>query len=310
MQSWLIGRIALAMLMVAACSGPAEQRPEAGTSPDQSAPPASLNTTAESGTGAIEELTQTALHVTVTQYRLDEGTRKINAQLTNRGAAPVTVTGVRLVWAGARRLPPTPKDTVVAPGQTVDLQTRYGSAYCRSLPARHASFRVTMQGGTEVTLAVDRAGRRLLGRLGRADCAARQLRQTASISFGLHYRQVIVAGEEWLRGALIVRRASAVRGRASPVYVEDLLGSVLLTLRPAVRAALPAKLSPGDEVLTIPVLIGSTHRCDAHALSQSSQTFLLSVFARVGNHATQRVIVSPDRAAQGRAGALLDRVCD
>ena len=310
MQNWLNGRVALAVLMVAACSGPVEQRPEAGTSPDHGARHAPLNTRAGPGTGVIKELTGDALHVTVTQYRLDEGTRKINAQLTNRGAATVTVTGVRLIWAGARRLQPTPKDTVLAPGQTVDLQTRYGSAYCRGLLAGRASVRVTMQDGTGFTLPVDRSGRRLLGRLGRADCAARRLRQTATISFASHYRKVMMAGEEWLRGSLIIRRPTASRGREAPVYVEDLLGSVLLTLRPAGISALPAKLSPGDDVLTIPVLLGSTQRCDAHALSQSSQTFLLSVFARVGNHPTQRVIVSPDKTAQGRAGALLDRVCD
>lgn len=250
------------------------------------------------------------MRATVTQYRLDEGTRKINAQLTNRGTAPVTVTGVRLSWAGAGRTPTTPKDTVIAPGQTIDLRTTYGPAYCRKPAALRAGFHVTIEGGEGLTLAVDRAGLRLLERLRQRDCAARQLREMASISFGPHYRQVVVAGEELLRGSLIVRRVEEPASNPSPVYVEDLLGSVLLSLRPVDKSAFPAELPPGDRVLSLPVFLGSTHRCDAHALSQSTQTFLLSVLARVGHQPTQRVIVSPNRAVQRQAGEMLDRVCE
>ena len=39
------------------------------------------------------------------------------------------------------------------------------------------------------------------------------------------------------------------------------------------------------------MLLGSAHRCDAHALGQSSQTFLISAYLRLGDGAAQRVVL-------------------
>ncbi len=90
----------------------------------------------------------------------------------------------------------------------------------------------------------------------------------------------------------------------------DLGGSVLLELLPrGGRAALPGVLAPDREELSFPVLMGSAHRCDPHALGQSSQTFLVSAYVRLEGRPTQRVVLPLSTAERGRLAAIINRDC-
>jgi len=68
---------------------------------------------------------------------------------------------------------------------------------------------------------------------------------------------------------------------------------LLIELRPA-RAGHPVARLSGDEMSErIPVRLGSSGRCDAHALGGSTQTFLLSAFVRRASQPQQRVLLIP-----------------
>ena len=55
--------------------------------------------------------------------------------------------------------------------------------------------------------------------------------------------------------------------------------------------------------------MGSAHRCDPHALGQSSQTFLVSAYVRLEGRPTQRVVLPLSTAERGRLTAVLNRDC-
>jgi hypothetical protein len=57
------------------------------------------------------------------------------------------------------------------------------------------------------------------------------------------------------------------------------------------------------------VLLGSVHRCDAHALGQSSQTFLISAYVRLDGHPTQRVVLPLTTAEKELLNGVVKRDC-
>jgi hypothetical protein len=90
----------------------------------------------------------------------------------------------------------------------------------------------------------------------------------------------------------------------------DLGGSVLIDLVPRDgRNALPGELRPQADSLSFPVLMGSAHRCDAHARGQSSQTFLISAYVRLADKPTQRVILPLTAAERDLLLGVIDRDC-
>ena len=108
------------------------------------------------------------------------------------------------------------------------------------------------------------------------------LDRAATVHLRLATSTETLRGEEYLPGRLVLRHRPGATG---PVRVVDLGGSVLLDLVPrAGRDALPGRAARRTRtVLAFPVLMGSAHRCDPHALGQSSQTFLISAYVRLGS---------------------------
>lgn len=248
--------------------------------------------------------------MSLTQYRFDEGTRKINAQVTNEGSDPFTVTSVELMSPVLASLAPTTENTVVAPGQTIDLQTAYADPDCDATSTGRAAFLLNLQGQAALSVQLDRRGQALLDRLYARECALARIADVASVSFGPSFTRVRVDGEPYLRGELLVTRWPNPDTRDVSLTVDSFAGSVLVTLLPQRGAeALPATLDAGAGSLRVPILIGSSNRCDAHARGQSTQTFLLSVFVHVAGAATQRVILVPDKASQRQALAVVDAAC-
>ncbi len=255
--------------------------------------------------------TPVRLHVTLVQYRPDEGTRNVSAEVTNDGPAPITVTSVALTSPDMARLPPTPKNTVFAPGQTIDLRTRYGEPRCgRRHPAGMSSFSLGLDGLSTTSVRLDKGGLAFLGRLYARECGLADIAAVARVSLGSDYTRVTIGGEQYLRGELDVVRPARSARPGSPLTIQSLFGSVLLSFTPVPgTVSVPVTLAPGMPALRIPVLVGSSGRCDAHALGGSTQTYLLSAFVHLPGRAQQRIIVSPTLAAQGRVQALLHDVC-
>lgn len=279
----------LALLAASACSTrPSGPRPGAPDSTALSAP--------------------VRMQGTLLQYRPDEGTNRLEVELTNEGSDPVTVSSIQIRWAGVRNTPVTPKRTTYAAGQTIDLTTTYGVAVCDvTTPAEPVRAVATFVGGGTTELTLDRHGTTMLRQFRSRDCALERLHQTATVSLGTSFTPVRIDGESYLSGSVAVTRRL---GQSTPVTVVDLTGSVLLTFTSPPSKPLPLTLAADQRQLDVPVLIGSTFRCDDHGRSQSTQTFLLSAYLRLGSdHAQERVVLVPEPGVQAQAQDLMATAC-
>ncbi len=259
------------------------------------------------------EIRTPSLSTTVLQYRPDEGTRRISIEVTNVDESQVRVVGVTLHTSAFQPLPATPKDTVFAPGQTIALATTYGDPRCRADDTTTdavAVMTLSQPTGTMTTdVPVSEAGQAWLSRLHRSECQQAALDAVVDVELPQAWRRVVVDGYPYLRGALTLRRTPDAPAAAA-VTVTATRGSVLLDLRP-VRPGRPVgELAPGQAVETIPVLLGSSQRCDAHALGGSTQTFLLSAFVRRQGEPQQRVVLIPDATAKRKVLRVVAAACD
>jgi hypothetical protein len=246
------------------------------------------------------------LDASVAQFRFDEGTRNLKAGVTNDSDHDIRVSAARISWDGfAFPTVPIPDDAV-HPGQTAAFTIAYGAARCSRPPATDPVLVAVVDGRTtRLPLRVEDPG--LLDRLHAKACAAQVLDRAASVHLRLATHTERLRGEEYLPGRLVIRHRP---GATERVRLVDLGGSVLLDLVPrAGRGALPGELAPDAEVLTFPVLMGSAHRCDPHALGQSSQTFLISAYVRLGSGPVERVVLPLSTAERGRLTGILDRDC-
>jgi hypothetical protein len=249
-----------------------------------------------------------SLAATLTQSRTDLGTPMINAELTNTGTAPVTVTSVALSSPDLASVEPSPKDTTYAPGQIIDLRTPYGRPRCESDSLTSASYDLVLDDGSTLTLPIDQHGLRWLAGLYRHDCAVRALGRVARVQFGPAATRTTIDGAQYVKASLTVYRPESSTGLHQPFEIRGLSGSVLLRLLPRTAGEFPFTLKPGDFVARIPILIG-TFRCGPHELSASQQTFLLSAYARTPNVPTQRLILVPPAPLRAKAQRLLVDVC-
>lgn len=253
-----------------------------------------------------------SLTATVTQYRPDEGTRRISVEVTNSGTVTVHVSGVALSTSAFEPVSATAKGTEFAPGQTIALVTTYGDPRCEAdATTTDAVAVLTLAGATAPTtleVPVARTGQDVLERLHHAECQQAALDAVADVRLLPEWRRVRVDGDPYLRGTLLLRRPGG-HPSAGGVTVTATRGSVLLELRPVRRGRPVGRLDPGEATERIPVLLGSANRCDAHALGGSTQTFLLSAFVRRDGGPQQRVLLIPDAATKRRALRVLDAVC-
>ena len=244
------------------------------------------------------------LDASVAQFRFDEGTRRLKAGVTNQGDTGIRVSRATIDW-GALAFPTVRvPDPVALPGQTAAFTISYGAPRC-PLPAGPRPTRG--RGRATSPAAAPGRGPRPAARLHAKACAQRRLDAAVSVRLRLARPRCGSA----VRSTSRARSSYGARaGSTAPLRVDDLGGSVLLDFRPRDRAhALPALLRPGRPVLVLPVLLGSTHRCDAHARGQSSQTFLISTYVRLGQHPQQRVVLPLSTAERVRVSAVVDREC-
>jgi hypothetical protein len=246
------------------------------------------------------------LDASVAQFRFDEGTRNLKAGVGNRGEGDIRVTRATIDWPGMVFPTLDLPDTPVRPGQTAAFTIAYARARCGAEPSTRPVLRAVVDGRERsLPLRVEDPG--LLVRLRDKACAAQALDAVASVRLLVSRHTERLGGEEYLPGTLVVRRRGPAGER---VRVVDLTGSVLVDVLPrGGRRALPEELGPDDRALSFPLLFGSAHRCDAHAVSQSSQTFLLSAYLRRGDGPPQRVLLPLSAPERDRLTGLLRREC-
>jgi hypothetical protein len=245
------------------------------------------------------------LDASVAQFRFDEGTRNLKAGITNNSDREIRVSQATIVW-DALAFPTVPiTGGDVPPGQTAAFTIAYGAPQCRQPPATKPSLVAVIDGRTtRLPLRVEDP--QLLVRLHDKACAEQRLDEVASVELRLGKHPRTVRGEEYLPGDLVLRHRPGSTGR---LRLVDLGGSVLLDLVPRDGGAARAVLEPAQEALAYPVLMGSAHRCDSHALGQSSQTFLVSAYVRLNGQPTLRVILPLSSDERDRLVAIVHRDC-
>lgn len=91
------------------------------------------------------------------------------------------------------------------------------------------------------------------------------------------------------------------------IRVEAVLGSVIFAMSPTVEpgAGVVGVLSPVQETMEVPVRM-EVARCDAHAVSQSTKTYELSVWVALGVADAQAVPVPVEGELRDRLDTMLD----
>lgn len=251
------------------------------------------------------------LAASVSQFRSDEGTADITAGITNHAKQTIRVTKATITWAGLRFPDVTLGGKPVPPTQTAAFKISYRAAHCSQTSESQAikgdPFLVATVNGRTTRLRLSQDDPTLLLRLHASTCAQQRLDHVATV------RLVTAAAPEHIHGATMLPAWIVLQrqpGSTAPLHLIDLGGSVLLDLSPRPgRRSLPAVLSSGQQVLRFPVLFGSTHRCDGHALGQSQQTFLLSAYVRLPGGPTQRQILVLSKQDRAALQAVIDREC-
>ena len=246
------------------------------------------------------------LVASVAQFRFDEGTRNLKAGVTNHSDRDIRVSQATITWDGFAfpTVPVTGGD--VHPGQTAAFTIAYGAPRCSAPPEGRPVLVAVVDGRTlRLPLRVEDPG--LLVRLHAKACAAARLDAVATVRLRLAARTTYIGGQEYLPAHVLLTHRPGATDR---VRIVDLGGSVLLDLLPrGGRSALLGVLAGERRRLAFPVLLGSAHRCDAHALGQSSQTFLISAYVRLDADPTQRVLLPLTTAEKDRLIAIVHRDC-
>ena len=294
MLSAVRAAVAVALLVTAAaCSSSGD---------DDQADDSSTPTSSATSTDATPDA-----HVSVIQTRTKENTRKIALRITNSGAGAFTIDAIHMVWPGMPETTWTPKGSVFAPGQTIDLTFLYGDPDCSgypTIPQQAPVAQIRFAGEDQpVTEQVDAQGVGWVHRLYRHECEGAALWAVSSIRLAGPWTRTEVNGQPQMRGFVELDRM----GSQEPVTVESVFGSILVRMAPAHPAHPVGTLAGNESKLRTPLLFGSTNRCDDHGLSGATQSFLLSIFARHGNAPVQRVIVTPPLHVQSE---ILDVVHD
>lgn len=240
----------------------------------------------------LPETIPPGIDVSFIQQRIDEGTPRAQVRVVNGTDRALHVTAVGIEWAG---FPGDlqPVDYTVPSQAIIDLRYRLPRADC-SERARAAPMRgVVVTKRRTVTRPMPADGRRFLERLHASACAAREIAASVRVAWD-------VSGEP--DDALVLTRS----GRSDPkaVAVEQVQGSVLFDLAVPADAVLPA-----DERRTeVPVGL-SPGRCDEHARSQSTQTFVWRVWLRMDDGPLLPLVLEPPRRQHAALLAWLDEAC-
>lgn len=242
------------------------------------------------------------------QNRIQEGSRDVNAKLTNVSGAPLTVSTIALHSTQFEPMPPAEKGSTFTPGATIDLVVEYGEPTCEG-ELEQLAYDVTLDDGSTITVPVNRHGVAWIRRLYDRDCALDDIHSIASIAYAdtSAFTREQVDGELKLVGDLVIKANPEAAPDAS-FTVDEVFGSVLVNFGARSADELPRTFTASEGELRLPLSIGA-FRCDPHARGESSQTFLWSVYLTPSDGPQVRLILTPDQHLKLATLNLIDDVC-
>lgn len=220
-------------------------------------------------------------------------TRRLVIATTNHGTEPIEVSAIALRTGHFESLPAESKRSVIAPGARVDLQVDFGELVsCDHDPVRPANVEITFASGSgPPTAAVATVDPEPLDAIRRRECAQRRVTEAADIGFGPAFEVVDSAAHSLtLETTVDIERRTAT----DEIRIDSLRGSVIIALAPTTDAEPVAVISTGTDQRSIPVQL-FVARCEPHAVSQSTRTWVLSAFVSVAGAPTHQLTLAvPD----------------
>lgn len=209
------------------------------------------------------------------QNRLDVAQGIFQLKLYNGTSTSFEVAAVQLVWDGLTTAVTKRSNTLVA-GDRIDFPVALAPAQCAGhgtaddMPdLRDAVARVLLADGSEVeALVVD--VKHFARKLYLDDCERQLIAETVAVTW-VDLRQATLDGRPVTEGQLrLARRDESSRDTIIVSFVSNTINFTVDTLGPPDGAV--AVLPSGQPAVDVPVRFVEG-RCDAHALSESSQPF-------------------------------------
>ena len=232
------------------------------------------------------------------QHRIDEGSDRANLRVVNETDRPAQVTEIGLDSEGYGEYLEH-HDSTVQPGQTIDLRMTLPTPVCDASPT--PAYGIVTIGGTRVREKLDTFGQAFVESLWRRTCNLLSVTTVADLAWHFDYDAVGTGRASFLNGTLQVTRKP---GTTTPLRVVGMQGSVLFRLQQTARPA----LGPGDDEVAVPLRL-RWGRCDEHAISESSQTFLWKLDIRVGGEEPVRITTTVDDADKAPLLGYLKKAC-
>lgn len=266
-------RLALVALLVttAACASDGRDASPAGSAPGPTLPTVVRNA---DGIGA-----------SIQQWREDEVKGVVQVKIWNGSSGDLRVDELALSWTGFEAPTTGAPAYVIGRRDRIDLPLPVVPARCQAPPQLTdappaAVAEVTVTGaigdepGTFTIPVTDIEG--VLERIYRSDCRKQTVLWNAGIAFADTWTREDRDGRVVLAGEIVIDRRSGV----GPIVIDDLRGSVLLTLTPAVTPAgddAPIEVMAADvDQIRIPIELANA-RCDPHALGESKKPYVFQI---------------------------------
>jgi hypothetical protein len=238
------------------------------------------------------------VEMSFSQHRIDEGSDRANLRVVNDSDRPAQVTEIGLDSAGYGEHRED-HDSLVQPGQTIDLRMTMPEPVCDASPT--PAYGIVRIGGSRIREKLDRFGQDFVESLWRRRCNLLSVTTVADLAWHFDYDAVGTGRASYLRSVLEVTRKP---GTTIPLRVVGMQGSVLFRLEQTARPT----LGPGDERVSVPLRV-RWGRCDAHAISESSQTFLWKLDVSVDGQEPVRITTTVDEADKAPLLGYLKKAC-
>jgi hypothetical protein len=244
------------------------------------------------------------------QNRLDVAQGIFQLKLYNNTQADFDVVAVQLVWEGITT-PVSHRENMLIAGDRLDYPVPLSPARCVDGTASppvpslaSAVAAVTLRSGEVVQAqVVDLKG--FAKKLYLSDCERQFLGSQVDIEW-VDLHEASVDGRPVTEGGLRVTRQAAT-GPVAITHVSNTITFTFDRIDPSPTEV--AMLTPGQSTITVPIRF-TEGRCDAHAVSESSQPFNFIVQVDVGDGIVRPLVVVPPASEQSNMRRRMERACE
>jgi hypothetical protein len=203
-------------------------------------------------------------------------TRRLSIATTNLRSEPIEVTSIALRADHFEPLAAEAKTTTIPAGARVDVQVDFGELVdCEPVSplTAHVAMDIGLGAGAPdpFLIEIDPAP---LDEIRDRECAQRRVDENVTVAF---------SDDRTVAGSTMATSIEIDRNRGTePVRIDSVKGSVIIAMRPDLDTDPLAILDADSRHASIPLELFVT-RCEPHAVSQSTLTFVLNAFITVGD---------------------------